>query len=156
MIATIQKENGLYLARYDRQFLHPVEKVWAMLTDNDKLKQWFDELHITELREGGIIKFDMHDGTFIDMEILEYEPFKTIAFEWDRDKVRFELSPVSEGCQLIFHETISSIKEQTAKDLAGWHVCLDVIQALLDGESIKREDEWIIWYEKYKVLLNNL
>ncbi|MFJ7828104.1 SRPBCC family protein [Psychrobacillus sp. NPDC096623] len=156
MIATIQKENGNYIARYERQFQHSVEVVWAMLTDNTKLKQWFDELEIVDLRKGGLIKFDMQDGTFIDMEILDYEPLKTLAFEWDADIARFELSPSSDGCQLVFLETISKITDHTPRDLAGWHVCLDVIEALLEGNSIKREVEWKEWFEKYKELLKNL
>ncbi|QUG43601.1 SRPBCC family protein [Psychrobacillus sp. INOP01] len=156
MIATIQKENGNYIARYERQFQHSVETVWAMLTNNTKLKQWFDELHIVNLRKGGIIKFDMQDGTFIDMKILDYEPLKTLAFEWDADIARFELSSLSNGCKLVFIETISTITDHTPKDLAGWHLCLDAIKALLDGDSIKREDEWKVWFEKYKELLDNL
>lgn len=37
------------------------------------------------------------------------------------------------------------------KDLAGWHVCLDVIEALLDGKSIKdRVAIWKAYYPKYQ------
>ena len=89
------------------------------------------------------------------MKILDYEPLKTLVFEWGQDIARFELSSLSNGCKLVFVETISTITEHTPKDLAGWHVCLDVIQALLDGDSIKREDDWKIWFQKYKELLNN-
>jgi len=156
MIATIQKENGTLFARYERQFQHSMEAVWAMLTENEKLKQWFGELEIVDLRKDGLIQFDMQDGTFEDMKILDFEPFQTLAFEWGEDIAKFELSSLPTGCELVFSETISSITEQTAKDLAGWHVCLDVIQALLDVNTIKREDEWKFWFEKYKVLLNNL
>lgn len=40
--------------------------------------------------------------------------------------------------------------EHTPKDLAGWHVCLDVVQALMDGRPIPaREDEWKTRYEQY-------
>jgi len=156
MIATIQKENGTYIARYERQFHHSVDAVWAMLTDNKKLKQWFDELEIIDLRKDGLIQFDMQDGSFEDMKILDYEPLKTLAFEWGEDIAKFELSSWSEGTNIIFTETISTITEHTPKDLAGWHVCLDVIQALLNGDSIKREDDWRFWFEKYKELLNNL
>ena len=43
------------------------------------------------------------------------------------------------------------ITEHTPKDLAGWHVCLNVIQALLEGKSVDfREEEWKYWYEEYK------
>jgi uncharacterized protein YndB with AHSA1/START domain len=154
MIATIQKENTIYTARFERHFHHSVEEVWSMLTDNEKLQQWFNELEVADLRIGGLIKFDMQDGTFIDMEILDYEPFKVLAFEWGKDTARFELYSVSEGCQLTFIETLSSFTEHTIKDLAGWHVCLDVIESLLDGRTIlSREEEWKTWYMKYKELL---
>jgi hypothetical protein len=43
------------------------------------------------------------------------------------------------------------------KDLAGWHVCLDVIGALLDGKPLKpREDEWKTWHEKYLQIVGGL
>jgi len=157
MIATLQKENEIYTARYERQLHHSSEEVWAMLTDNDKLQQWFTELEVVDLRKDGLIKFDMQDGTFIDMKILDYEPLKILAFEWDKDIARFELYPSSGGCQLIFIETLSSFTEQTIKDLAGWHVCLDVVQALLDGQTVASRDEsWKTWYVSYKELLNGL
>ena len=157
MIATLQKENEIYTARYERQIHHSVEKVWAMLTDNDKLQQWFTELEVVDLRKDGLIKFDMQDGTFIDMKILDYEPLKVLAFEWGEDIARFELYPSSKGCQLIFIETLSSFTEQTIKDLAGWHVCLDVVQTLLDGQSVASRDEsWKVWYVLYKELLDEL
>lgn len=156
MIATIQKENDIFTARYERHFHHSVENVWSMLTDNEKLQQWFSELQIADLRKGGCIKFDMQDGTFIDMEILDYEAFRVLAFEWGEDIARFELSPTSEGCRFLFIETITSFTDQTIKDLAGWHVCLDVIEALLDGRTIvSRKEEWEAWYVKYEELLQN-
>lgn len=157
MIATIQKEHGIYKARYERHLHHSVQEVWAMLTDNNKLQQWFTELQITDLRKGGIIQFDMQDGAYIDMQILDYEPSRILAFEWGKDIARFELSPITNGCQLTFTETLSSFTEQTIKDLAGWHVCLDVIEAILDKRTIdSREDEWKTWYVQYEKLLEPL
>ena len=61
----IKKVENSYTARFERQLTHSVEKVWSMLTDNDKLSQWFSELRVEDLCEGGMIKFDMQDGTFI-------------------------------------------------------------------------------------------
>jgi uncharacterized protein YndB with AHSA1/START domain len=154
MIATIQKEDEVYTAHYERHFHHSVEKVWSMLTVNEQLQQWFTELQVVDLRKDGLIKFDMQDGTFIDMKILDFEPMQVLAFEWGKDSVRFELSPVPDGCHLVFIETLSSFTEHTIKDLAGWHVCLEVIETLLDGRTIaSREDTWKVWYVKYKELL---
>lgn len=71
MLAVIQQiENG-YIARFERHLKHSVEKVWSSLTENDKLAKWFSELRVDDLREGGIIKFDMQDGTFEELEIIE-------------------------------------------------------------------------------------
>lgn len=39
----------------------------------------------------------------------------------------------------------------TPRDLAGWHICLDVFQALLDGTPMEsRGGEWDEWYNSYK------
>lgn len=97
-----------------------------MLTDNKKLKQWFDELEIVDLRKDGLIQFDMQDGSFEDMKTLNYIPLKTLAFEWGEDIARFELSSISEGSKLVFIETVSAITEHTTRNLAGWHVCLEL------------------------------
>ncbi|WP_391205843.1 SRPBCC family protein [Psychrobacillus sp. L4] len=154
MLATIQKENEIYTAYYERHICHSVENVWSMLTDNEKLQQWFTELQVVDLRNDGLIKFDMKDGTFIDMKILDFEPMKVLAFEWGKEVARFELSPYLEGCRFVFIETLSSFTEHTIKDLAGWHVCFNVIEAILDGRTIEsRNDSWKSWYVKYEELL---
>src|SRR5690625_1060056 len=143
MIAILnQVENG-YTATFERHLLHSVNQVWAMLTENEKLKEWFSELSVDDLREGGVIKFDMQDGTFEEMEILELKMNAILEFTWDKDIVRFELYPESKGCRLVFIEKISTITDHTPRDLAGWHVCLDVIQALLDDNTIEsRKADW--------------
>jgi uncharacterized protein YndB with AHSA1/START domain len=150
MLAEIVKKEDGYTARYERHLNHAVKDVWAYLTENDKLVQWFSELQVEELREGGVITFDMGDGTFDKLRILELKTSSVIEFTWWEDTVRFELSPETEGCLLVFTEKMKSITPQTAKDLTGWHVCLDVIKALLDGRSIEnRMNDWKDWYLKY-------
>lgn len=109
----------------------------------------FSELRVDELREGGVIKFDMGNGTFEEMEILDLEMQSVLEYTWGEDVVRFELSHEPNGCLLVLKEKINTITAHTPRDLAGWHVCLDVIQALMDGRTIERREEWKIWYEKY-------
>ena len=157
MIADIkQVENG-YIARYERQIEHPIENVWAMLTDNEELEKWFQELRIGDPRKGGFMKFDMQDGKFEELEIFEYSLLSVLEFDWFGDVVRFELHPEQDGCLMIFTEKFTTITEQRIKDLAGWHVCLDVIKSLLDGKPIdSREAEWKKWYSKYEQAINEL
>jgi len=71
--------------------------------------------------------------------------------------VRFELHPESAGCRLILIEKIKTMTDHTPRDLAGWHVCLDVIRALLDGKIIEnRKAEWEKWYPKYVEAVNKI
>lgn len=150
MIADIQKVESGYIAQFERLLNHSVEKVWSILTENEMLAKWFDELNVEELCEGGIITFDMQDGTFEEMVITELKMFSVLEYTWAEDLVRFELYPEQNGCRLILIEKINVMTNHTSKDLAGWHVCLDVITALLEGRSIQsRESEWKYWHEKY-------
>lgn len=156
MQASIQKKENHYLARFERKLKHPVRDVWAMLTDNDRLAFWFDELRADELRKGGAMTFDMGDGTFERMEITDYEPQSVLEYEWGEDRVRFSLHPESEGCLLVLEETVNRITDHTAKDLAGWHVCLEAVETILDGgKPDDREELWRHWHEKYTAALES-
>jgi uncharacterized protein YndB with AHSA1/START domain len=152
MLAVIEEHEDGYVARYNRPLKHSVEKVWAALTENDKLARWMPNLQVEELRKGGTIKFDMKDGsgTFIDIEILDYQPFSVLEYTWGKDRVRFEIYPKPDGCLLVFKEFISTINDHTSKDLAGWHVCLNVLSALLEGRYMEfPKGEWEKWHEQY-------
>jgi uncharacterized protein YndB with AHSA1/START domain len=151
MIADIKKVESGYIARFIRYLKHPVEKVWSMLTENKQLQKWFAELRVDDLREGGLIKFDMGDGTYEEMKILELKTNSSLEYTWGKDIVRFELHQEAEGCLLVLDEKICELTNHTRKDLAGWHVCLDVIEHLLNRSEIgSREEAWNNLYGKYK------
>lgn len=154
MIAAIQQHEQGYTARNERHIKHSLQEVWAMLTDNEKLDKWFQELRVGELREGGFMKFDMSEGQFEQLEITAYAIHTVLEFDWFGDIVRFELQPEQEGCLLIFKESFSIITDQTIKDLAGWHVCLNVIESLLDNKPIK--DDWQEWHKQYEQAMQPL
>lgn len=151
-----QTSDG-YEARFERHWPFAPEQVWSWLTDNAKLKQWFSELSVDDLREGGAYKFDMGDGTFEEMPIFELRTNAALAYAWGEDRVRFELSPESDGCRLMLVETIGKLTDHTPRDLAGWHVCLDAVRALMDGHEIEsRMELWNKIFEEYKPLVERL
>lgn len=156
MIAEIKRFEDGYLAYYERQLNHNVEAVWAMLTENEQLTKWFNELRVSELREGGFMNFSMPGVIEQDLEISELILLSVLEFDWFGDVIRFEVHSSEGGCILILKEKLNAITEQTKKDLAGWHVCLDVIQALLDRKPIQRDEEWKKWYEKYAEKIDEL
>ncbi|MEH7236802.1 SRPBCC family protein [Bacillus sp. JJ1562] len=157
MLATLTKNEPNYIATFERHYPHSVDEVWAMLTDNEKLPTWFAELKVDDLRKGGLILFDMGDGTFEEMTITDLSDRSVLEFTWADDSVRFELTSEQEGCKLLLIETITKLTDQTPRDLAGWHVCLDVIGVLLDGKQVEnRKLQWEPLYEQYVEAINNL
>jgi uncharacterized protein YndB with AHSA1/START domain len=150
MLAFIEKVEAGCTARFERHLEHSVQEVWSYLTENNKLQSWFPELIVDDLREGGMIKFDMQDGTFEELKILELETNSILEYTWGEDVVRFELTKEPEGCLLVLIEKINTITNHTPRDLAGWHVCLDFIKALLNGNSLEsRKTEWEKWHTEY-------
>lgn len=157
MLAVIEQTEVGYTARMERSWKHSVQKVWSMLTDNDMLAKWFVELQVEELAVGGLIKFDMQNGTFVEMRITDLTLHSVLEYTWGEDQVRFELYPEQEGCRLVFQEMIHRLTDHTSRDLAGWHVCLDVISALLDDRTLEsRQSEWNRLHPQYVQLIEPL
>ncbi|RNF39470.1 SRPBCC domain-containing protein [Planococcus salinus] len=156
MRAEIVRKGPGFKATFKRELKHDVKAVWDMLTKNDKLQQWFSELKVEKLGKDGLIVFDMGDGTVENMAITDYREGQVMAFEWGEDDVRFELTPKNGSTELRLIETINKLTPHTPKDLAGWHVCLDTIEAVLENEEFRREEEWNEWYPEYKRLLESM
>ena len=156
MTAEITTTDKGCLVHMERQLSHSRERVWAMLTDNKQLEKWFDELRVGNLAVGGFMKFYVKDVMDEKLVITELKTLSVFAFDWFGDEVRFELQEQLNGCQLTFTEQINKLTEQTKKDIAGWHVCLDVIEALLDGREIERTTEWEKWYVEYSQVIDGL
>ncbi len=151
MIAEIQKVTDGYIVKFERQFPYKIEEVWSVLTENSKLKKWMSNLQIESLKTSGVIKFDMMDGSFINIDILECQINKVLEFTWDKDRVRFEIHKEENGSILFFKEFIHELTDHTPKDIAGWHICLDLFSAVLEGEEKEfSKDKWQQWFEIYK------
>ncbi|MGE6257093.1 SRPBCC family protein [Heyndrickxia sporothermodurans] len=159
MLAKIEKAETGYVVQFQCSLNASIEEVWSALTENDRLEKWMSNLQIVDLRKGGTIKFNMNDGTgeSFDINIIDSHQSSVLEFEWGRDRVRFELSPQSSGCLLVLKEFIQELNDHTPKDLAGWHVCLDMMKELLNGNKMDfPKDEWEKWYEQYKIEVNQI
>ena len=99
----------------------------------------------------------MNDGTatFLEIQITDYVEKEVLEFNWGNDTVRFELSPTDNGSVLLLAESIGELTAHTPKDLAGWHICLDLLSDLLNG-TIHEEypmEEWEKQFTEYKKLV---
>lgn len=126
---------------------------------NDKLQQWMPNLEVVDLNENGKMKFNMNDGTgkSLDISILDFQMRSYWQFEWGEGSVRFELEPAGNECILKLKEYIPVLNAHVPKDLAGWHICLDMFEAALEGRPVDfPKESWEMKYEAYKKLVDPL
>jgi uncharacterized protein YndB with AHSA1/START domain len=131
--------DGRSTLRFERDLSHPVERVWRAITDPAELKTWFpSRVELDELKVGARLHFvfETENVPSLDGEITELEPPHLLAFTWGFDQLRFELEPAAQGCKLVFSCTFTDDGIKAARDGAGWHVCLELLDAYLQGRSV--------------------
>lgn len=153
----MKKIDGGYVARFERRLKHPVEKVWAAITQPEILASWFADA-VIELREGGKIEltFSKTEGNAVVCTITEFKPLSVLEYTWGDDRIRWELYPEQDGCLLVLKQIFSTINDQIAKDLAGWHVHTDILLSALEGELVEFSySRWEELYDEYTKMLSS-
>lgn len=116
---------------------HPPEKVWQALVAPMSLRVWFpNEMH-GDRSEGARLRFTFpgkgDQGAF-EGQMRTWDRPRALAFRWGEDELRFELHPEADGTRLTLVDTVDDVT-RAARDAAGWHECLDRLQAHLDGQT---------------------
>ena len=129
--------------RFVRQFDAPAAKIWAFLTDNALLPEWYGAGTI-EPREGGKVSLM---GGHIRGVVTGWRPEKFLGYTWNVFQPGEKLSawPVSyleftlDGSHLtLIHRPVpTAMQSQT---MMGWHTMLDMIAHALKGEFPPRTE----------------
>lgn len=162
-----QTDDGRWRLQFERVLPHPPEKVWRALTEEEHLAAWFPTTIEGELRPGAPLRFRFRgeQAPPTTGEMIACEPPRVLEFTWgfgeeDTDvpeespdkqpeRSRFELTPEGDGCRLTFTTTYDRVGK-SARDAAGWHVCLDALKAHLAGEGGHSPGRWKPLNERYK------
>ncbi len=149
---TIEKRDGGYVLRYERHLDHPLERVWAALTEPDQLVQWLADADL-DLVEGGAFELrwlntdDEGNRAVMRGTITRLQPVRLIEYSGDVHGVlRWELRPDGDGSLLTFVNGTPAPEEYRAKVLAGWHTHLDHLADALDGHPV----DWMRWGEDHR------
>jgi uncharacterized protein YndB with AHSA1/START domain len=120
---------------FTRELAHPPEKVWRALTQPEHLQAWFPDNVEGNFEPGGKLRFfsDALDFEF-DGEVLAFEPPRLLEIRWGTDRLRFELDAAGVGTRLTLTDTFDEVGK-AARDGAGWHECLDLLEAALAGTA---------------------
>jgi uncharacterized protein YndB with AHSA1/START domain len=141
--ATLVDADGRWTLRFERQLAHPVEKVWRAITEPDHRDRWFPQRIVGPFEVGAEVRFV--DDPNMPAEGFggrwtTIDPPHLLELEWGTDRLRIELTEVAGGCRLVFTDQLSDT-EHAARTAAGWHLCLDSLDAELDGRPIPELDE---------------
>jgi uncharacterized protein YndB with AHSA1/START domain len=123
---------------FHRDLRHPPERVWAALTEPKQLDQWAPWITDRDLSTPGEATLTMIDGdTREDMAatVVRSEPPTLLEYTLGTDVLRWELIPTGTGTHLTLRHTVADA-DWLPKVAAGWHICLDVAEHLLDGDPV--------------------
>lgn len=132
---TLDPGAGEPVLRFARRFPHPVERVWAALTEPAQMGRWFPCEVEADLRVGGLLTLRFPGEEPDVAEITELEPPHAIAFRWAGEHLRWTVEPDGEGCVLRLANSVLD-PAWTANIAAGWHRCLEALAAHLDGREL--------------------
>ncbi|GAA4471210.1 SRPBCC family protein [Rhodococcus olei] len=114
-----------------------VEQAWFAITDPAMLARWTPYTADRDLGSTGaaVITMLTEDGDpemTLPVVVRVAETDRRLEHEWGPDELAWELTPTEGGTRVVL--TQRSRAEGMASALAaGWHLCFDVLEALLAG-----------------------
>jgi len=131
-------EGDRWTLVFVRVLRHSPDKVWAALTDPAQLREWSPYTADRDLSSVGEATLTMIDGDVSEDlagSVTRAERPRLLEYRWGTDLLRWELVAIDSATRLTLRHTISE-QDWVPKVAAGWHLCLDVAEHMLDGQPI--------------------
>lgn len=136
--ASVVADGDRWTLIFIRELRQPPSTVWPALTDPARLDRWAPFTAARPLDSPGETTLTMIDGdthTALPAVIHRVEPPHLLEYSWGADLLRWELTPSGTGTRLTLRHTLAD-RDMDAMVAAGWHLCADVLQRLLNGEPV--------------------
>jgi uncharacterized protein YndB with AHSA1/START domain len=142
-----QADDGRWQLRFTRTLSHSQDKVWRAITEPEHLAEWFPTTIGGDRAAGAPLRFSFPGGEApaFDGEMLAYDPPSLMELRWGPDILRLELRPTADGTELTLLDVLEE-RGKAARDGAGWHTCLDSLEAALSSAENAR-DGMVRWTE---------
>ncbi|WP_436530029.1 SRPBCC family protein [Actinoplanes sp. HUAS TT8] len=136
--ASVVADGDRWTLIFIRELRQPPAEVWPALVDPARLDRWAPFSASRPLTEPGEATLTMVDGeerTALPAVVHRVEAPHLLEYSWGEDLLRWELTPSGTGTRLTLRHTLTD-RDMDAMVAAGWHLCADVLQRLLDGEDV--------------------
>jgi uncharacterized protein YndB with AHSA1/START domain len=138
--ALIQKDGEKWTLVLVRDLRHSPEKVWQALIDPAHLREWAPFDADASLGTVGA-KVKLSTARAPTQQVSETivtraDAPKLLEYNWGGNDIRWQLEPFGGGTRLKLWHNID--RRYIAMGAAGWHICFDVLDHLLDGTPLGR------------------
>jgi uncharacterized protein YndB with AHSA1/START domain len=132
--AQVRKEGAKWTLILVRQMRHSPEKVWQALTDPAQVREWAPFVTDGSLdTAGSTVKLTWLGAPGpLDTKVARADAPKLLEY----GDIRWELEPLGAGTRLTLWHNID--RRFISMGAAGWHICFDVLDRLLNGTPIGR------------------
>src|SRR5262245_55183304 len=138
--ARIQKDGEHWTLVLVRELRHSPEKVWQAITDPAHLREWApfdaDASLGTAGRKVKLTTVGAPTPHVTDTTVTRADPPKALEYNWGGNEMRWELEAAGGGTRLTLWTTIN--RRYIAMGAAGWHVCFDVLEHMLNDTPLGR------------------
>ncbi|MCC3372284.1 SRPBCC family protein [Cohnella sp. REN36] len=136
---SLARVDGKWELVLERTLEHPIEEVWAALTESGQLPSWGPFAADRDLTEPGPVQLAHMNNPEEDErrkgEVLTVEAPRLLVFRWGRDILRWELSSIGSQTILILRHSFTDDR-MAPSYAAGWHLCLIGLTGILAGKQM--------------------
>lgn len=131
--AQVRKDGDKWTLILVRDLRHPPEKVWQALTDPAHLREWAPFDTADNLGTEGTAKLTwVGTGASSETKVTRADAPNLLEY----GDMRWELEPSAAGTRLTLWHKID--RRFISWGAAGWHICFDILDRLLEGAPIGR------------------
>jgi uncharacterized protein YndB with AHSA1/START domain len=137
--AQIQQDGERWTLIIVRQLAHPPAAVWDALTDPDQLREWapFDaDRNLGAVGTAQLTTVGAPKPLVSATQVKRADAPKVLEYNWGGQDIRWQLEPNGSGTRLTLWHNID--RKYISMGAAGWQICFDVLDRLLDGHPIGR------------------
>jgi uncharacterized protein YndB with AHSA1/START domain len=138
--AQVRRDEDRPTLVFVRELRHPPARVWQALTEPDQLRAWAPYTADRSLAGPGDATLTMfargdEEADALPASVTRAEPPRLLEYTLGGDRLVWELEPSGAGTRLTLSHTVAG-DDWVPKVAAGWHLCFDVAERLLDGQPV--------------------